>query len=111
MKSVSQLVLSCLAAGLRRPGAAIKVSFRLNWYLGGAHAPFQLGLGRGYYQRRGHRPDHQRGTRLRQHGAGRRRRHRYILASLTPRRVMRLASKDAPITHHHDDAQHASRSA
>ena len=36
------------------PAAALdKVSFRLNWYFGGAHSPFQLGLERGYYRDEG----------------------------------------------------------
>src|ERR1700761_2255693 len=36
------------------PASALdKVSFRLNWYWGGAHAPFQLGLERGYYRDEG----------------------------------------------------------
>lgn len=36
------------------PASALdKVSFRLNWYFGGAHSPFQLGLERGYYRDEG----------------------------------------------------------
>jgi NitT/TauT family transport system substrate-binding protein len=36
------------------PASALdKVSFRMNWYLGGAHSPFQLGLDRGYYKDEG----------------------------------------------------------
>ena len=30
-----------------------KVSFRMNWYFGGVHSPFQLGLDRGYYKEEG----------------------------------------------------------
>ncbi len=38
----------------RRPAlAADKVSFRLNWYLGGSHAAFVLGRDRGYYKDEG----------------------------------------------------------
>ena len=33
--------------------AADKVSLRLNWILGGLHAPFYLGLERGYYKKEG----------------------------------------------------------
>jgi NitT/TauT family transport system substrate-binding protein len=36
------------------PASALdKASLRLNWYLGGAHSPFQLGLDRGYYRDEG----------------------------------------------------------
>jgi NitT/TauT family transport system substrate-binding protein len=36
------------------PASALdKVSFRMNWYLGGVHSPFQLGLDRGYYKDEG----------------------------------------------------------
>jgi NitT/TauT family transport system substrate-binding protein len=36
------------------PASALdKVTFRMNWYLGGAHSPFQLGLDRGYYRDEG----------------------------------------------------------
>jgi len=48
------LLLSLFAAGLARPGLANDaVSLRLNWYPGGFHAPFYLGLDRGYYRSRG----------------------------------------------------------
>jgi NitT/TauT family transport system substrate-binding protein len=49
-------LLSCclLAAALLRPAwAGDAVSFRLNWYPGGVHAPFYLGLTRGYYRDQG----------------------------------------------------------
>jgi len=40
-----------LASG---PASALdKVTFRMNWYFGGFHAPFQLGLQRGYYKDEG----------------------------------------------------------
>ena len=53
------------------------VSLRLNWYMGGVHAPFFLGKERGYYREAGIDLT-QRGPRLGQHRAGRRGRHRYV---------------------------------
>jgi NitT/TauT family transport system substrate-binding protein len=48
------LLLSLIAAGWARPGLANDaVSFRLNWYPGGFHTPFCLGLERGYYREQG----------------------------------------------------------
>jgi NitT/TauT family transport system substrate-binding protein len=45
------LAATLLAAGAA--GAADKASLRLNWYLGGLHAPFYLGVDRGYYRDEG----------------------------------------------------------
>ena len=56
MKLMHKLCLSAVAAVvlLSSPALALdKVSFRMNWYYGGAHAPFQLGLQRGFYKDEG----------------------------------------------------------
>jgi len=45
------LVATLVAAGMA--AAADKVSLRLNWYLGGLHTPFHLGVERGYYRDEG----------------------------------------------------------
>ena len=43
-------IVLLLAMLLAAPASAEDaVSFRLNWYMGGAHAPFFLGKERGYY--------------------------------------------------------------
>jgi NitT/TauT family transport system substrate-binding protein len=48
------LLLSLLTAGLTGPASAEDaVSFRLNWYPGGFHAPFYLGVARGFYRDQG----------------------------------------------------------
>jgi len=44
-------VAAILSSG---PASALdKVTFRMNWYFGGLHSPFQLGLQRGYYKDEG----------------------------------------------------------
>jgi len=52
-----KLLLPAAAAAtilMSGPASALdKVTFRMNWYYGGFHAPFQLGLQRGYYQDEG----------------------------------------------------------
>jgi NitT/TauT family transport system substrate-binding protein len=45
------LVATLVSAGMAV--AADKVSLRLNWYLGGLHTPFYLGVERGYYRAEG----------------------------------------------------------
>src|SRR5580698_4467384 len=48
------LPLFAAMALMSEPASALdKASFRLNWYWGGAHSPFQLGLERGYYRDEG----------------------------------------------------------
>lgn len=42
-----------ICAALAPARAEDKVSFRLNWYPGGFHAPFYLGIERGYYRDKG----------------------------------------------------------
>jgi NitT/TauT family transport system substrate-binding protein len=50
MPKRSFLVAAALIGALAAPAAAQdKASLRLNWYLGGLHAPFYLGKDRGYY--------------------------------------------------------------
>ncbi len=54
--SLFPIVAMTLAAILLTAGpasAADKASLRLNWYLGGLHAPFYLGVERGYYRDEG----------------------------------------------------------
>jgi NitT/TauT family transport system substrate-binding protein len=51
MKILAALLLVVLLATPARAEDA--VSFRLNWYMGGAHAPFFLGKERGYYREAG----------------------------------------------------------
>lgn len=46
------LLAAILALG-SAASAADKVSLRLNWYLGGLHSPFYLGVERGYYRDEG----------------------------------------------------------
>jgi NitT/TauT family transport system substrate-binding protein len=56
MKFPHALCLSILASIVLLSGPAFaldKVSFRMNWYYGGLHSPFQLGLQRGYYKDEG----------------------------------------------------------
>ena len=45
--------LIALAATWATANAADAVSFRLNWYLGGLHAPFYYGKERGFYAAEG----------------------------------------------------------
>ena len=48
--------LGMMTAALMIAGAvsaADKASLRLNWYLGGLHSPFYLGVERGYYRDEG----------------------------------------------------------
>jgi len=42
-----------LAASAQPAGSQKTVSLRLNWYIGGLHAPFYLGKERGYYAQNG----------------------------------------------------------
>ena len=45
---------AALAIGMAAPASAEDdVSLLLNWYLGGLHSPFYLGLERGYYAEEG----------------------------------------------------------
>ena len=44
------LMLAALLGVSGSAFAADAVSLRLNWYLGGLHAPFYLGVERGYYR-------------------------------------------------------------
>jgi NitT/TauT family transport system substrate-binding protein len=56
MKLMHKLYLAAIASVvlISSPALALdKVSFRMNWYYGGAHAPFQLGFQRGYYKDEG----------------------------------------------------------
>jgi NitT/TauT family transport system substrate-binding protein len=56
MKFLQKLALAALASTVLLSGPAFaldKVTFRMNWYYGGLHAPFQLGLQRGYYKDEG----------------------------------------------------------
>jgi NitT/TauT family transport system substrate-binding protein len=56
MKSLKFMVPAIAVAAILTSGPASaldKVSFRMNWYFGGFHAPFQLGLQRGYYKDEG----------------------------------------------------------
>src|SRR3954463_11752116 len=54
MRTGPWLAATLLIATLLSPARAEdKVSFRLNWYPGGFHAPFYLGLERGYYREQG----------------------------------------------------------
>lgn len=48
-------LLGLAAWGVLAPGAAAqdKVTFRMNWYWGGIHAPFALAKERGYFERAG----------------------------------------------------------
>ncbi len=57
------------------PASALdKVTFRMNWYYGGCTCPVPARPAARLLQGRGHRPHPERGPRLGQHGAGRRRR-------------------------------------
>ena len=47
------LTLAALLGASGTASAADAVSLRLNWYLGGLHAPFYLGVERGYYRDEG----------------------------------------------------------
>lgn len=50
MRKLSLVIGAALAAGLAASAAAQdKASLRLNWYLGGLHAPFYLGKEKGFY--------------------------------------------------------------
>ena len=49
----STVALLALAIAISPAQAADKVSFRLNWYLGGLHAPFYYGKQQGYYAAEG----------------------------------------------------------
>jgi NitT/TauT family transport system substrate-binding protein len=50
---VTLLVTLGVLAAVGQASAADSVSLRLNWYLGGLHAPFYLGVDRGYYKEEG----------------------------------------------------------
>jgi NitT/TauT family transport system substrate-binding protein len=47
------LTLAALLVAAGTASAADKASLRLNWYLGGLHSPFYLGVERGYYRDEG----------------------------------------------------------
>ncbi len=51
--ATSALTLAALLGAGGPAAAADAVSLRLNWYLGGLHAPFYLGVERGYYRDEG----------------------------------------------------------
>lgn len=56
MKILKLLAPAITAAAILASGPALaldKVTFRMNWYYGGFHAPFQLGLQRGFYKDEG----------------------------------------------------------
>jgi len=53
MFPVLAVTLAGMLVGAGAVSAADKVSLRLNWYLGGLHAPFYLGVDRGYYRDEG----------------------------------------------------------
>lgn len=56
MKMLKVLVPALAAATILMSGPAAaldKVTFRMNWYYGGFHAPFHLGVQRGYYKDEG----------------------------------------------------------
>jgi NitT/TauT family transport system substrate-binding protein len=51
--AMSVLMLAALPGMEGAASAADAASIRLNWYLGGLHAPFYLGVERGYYREEG----------------------------------------------------------
>ena len=50
---VALFVAAGLAAGGRETPAQEKITFRMNWYWGGIHAPFVLAKERGYFEKEG----------------------------------------------------------
>jgi NitT/TauT family transport system substrate-binding protein len=50
---VALAVAAGLAAGGREAPAQEKITFRMNWYWGGIHAPFVLAKERGYFEKEG----------------------------------------------------------
>src|SRR5690242_18835921 len=54
MLKVLAPVVAAGAILLSGPASALdKITFRMNWYYGGFHAPFHLGLQRGYFKEEG----------------------------------------------------------
>src|SRR5262245_41066999 len=50
---IALLVAAGLAAVGREAPAHEKITFRMNWYWGGIHAPFVLAKERGYFEKEG----------------------------------------------------------